>query len=181
MILLNRRKLLVGDFMIKAIVYNSNTGHTEEYAKILSEKINVPYYDIKTIRKELRQNDEIIYLGWICASRICGINKVTKKYKVKCCGAVGAYAFDEKYIQEIKKGNKLEIPLFYLRGGINYKKLKGIKKKVFQMFGNAMEKENRPENRELINLLKNGGNYVSEKNLEQLITYIMEELEREIS
>ena len=29
--------------MLKAIVYKSNTGYTENYAKMLSEKLNIPY------------------------------------------------------------------------------------------------------------------------------------------
>ena len=49
--------------MLKAIVYKSNTGYTENYAKMLSEKLNIPYYNIKDIRKYMNKNDEIIYLG----------------------------------------------------------------------------------------------------------------------
>ena len=33
--------------MIKAIVYKSKTGHTEKYAKMIGEKLNIPYYTLK--------------------------------------------------------------------------------------------------------------------------------------
>ena len=33
--------------MLKSIVYKTNTGHTFEYAKMLSEKLEIPYYSIK--------------------------------------------------------------------------------------------------------------------------------------
>lgn len=160
------------DNVIKAIVYKSSTGHTKKYAEILSTKLKIPYYTIKEANKKLSRDDEIIYLGWICATKLSGLKKVNKKYNVRCYGMIGAYPKDEKYIQELKKSNNLNENAFYLRGGIDYTKLKGIKKKVIKMVSLAIEKENKPENKELIELFKNGGNYVSENNLEDLIIYI---------
>ena len=36
--------------MIKAIVYKSNTGHTEQYAHLLSGKLNIPCYSLREAR-----------------------------------------------------------------------------------------------------------------------------------
>lgn len=72
--------------MLKAIVYESNTGHTKEYAEMLGKKLEIPAFTIKEAKKELNKNDEIIFLGWIFATKIMGLNKV-KKYNVKCVGA----------------------------------------------------------------------------------------------
>ena len=36
----------------------------------------------------------------------------------------------KKYVEQLKKGNNVNIPLFYLRGGIDYTKLKGVQKKI---------------------------------------------------
>ena len=36
----------------------------------------------------------------------------------------------------------------------------------------AMEKENKPENEEMIKIFKNGANFVSEENLELMIQFI---------
>lgn len=33
--------------MVKAIIYNSSTGHTSRYAKMLSKKLDIPCYSIK--------------------------------------------------------------------------------------------------------------------------------------
>ena len=98
--------------MIKAIIYKSKTGHTKKYAEMLGEKLNMPFYEIKEAEKELNRNDEIIYLGWVCATRIVGSNKVLKKYKVNCCGAVGAYPKTDENVQNIKNANNIKIPLF---------------------------------------------------------------------
>ena len=31
---------------MKAIVYQSNTGHTEKYAELLSSDLNIPFYSV---------------------------------------------------------------------------------------------------------------------------------------
>ena len=69
--------------MIKAIVYKSNTGHTMEYAKMLSKKLNIPYFTINEAKNNLKNKEEIVYLGWVCATKISGLGKVRKKYDIK--------------------------------------------------------------------------------------------------
>ncbi len=158
--------------MIKAIVYKSNTGHTMQYAKMLSEKLKIPYFTIDEAKNNLRRKDEIVYLGWVCATKICGLRKVENKYSIKCCGAVGLFPSDENYIKNLKNANNLDKDLFYMQGGLDYTKLKGIKRKILQLVSNAMEKDNKPENQEMIKIFKNGANFVSEKNLEPMIQFL---------
>lgn len=158
--------------MIKAIVYKSNTGHTMQYAEMLSEKLNIPYFTINEAKTNLQKQDEIVYLGWVCATKICGLGKVKNRYKVKCYGAVGLFPKDENYIKNLKESNKLDKDLFYMQGGLDYTKLKGIKRKMLQLVGNAMEKDNKPENQEMIKIFKSGANFVTEKNLEPMIQFL---------
>ena len=61
---------------------------------------------------------------------------------------------------------------FYLRGGLNFDKLTGLKKKLLQFVGNMMEKENKTENEEMIKLFKDGADYVSDKNLKPMLDFI---------
>lgn len=158
--------------MIKAIIYESNTGHTMQYAKMLSEKLNIPFFTIKEAKTKLQKHEEVIYLGWVCATKICGLGKVKNRYSIKCYGAVGLFPMDENYIKNLKESNKLDKDLFYMQGGLDYTKLKGIKRKILQLVGNAMEKDNKPENQEMIKIFKNGANFVSEKNLEPMIKFL---------
>lgn len=58
-----------------------------------------------------------------------------------------------------------------MRGGINYQKLKGFKKKILELVGKAMAKDH-PEDQEMIKLFQNGANYVKKDNLKEIITYI---------
>ena len=156
--------------MLKAIIYKSSTGHTLEYAKLLSSKLNIPYYTIKEAKSNLKSNDEIIYLGWVCANKICGINKIRNKYKIKCYGAVGAFPKHEDNIKNLKSLNNIKEPLFYMRGGIDFSNLKGFKKFVVKMVGNILEKENK-DSQELVDLFKKGKNYVSEENIDEIVQY----------
>ena len=87
--------------MIKSIVYESKCGHTLKYAEMLSKKLNIPFYSSEEVNRKLENGEKIIYLGWVCASKIMGLNKVLKKYKVICCGAVGAYPKIEENIKEL--------------------------------------------------------------------------------
>ena len=59
-----------------------------------------------------------------------------------------------------------------MQGGLDYTKLKGIKRKILQLVINAIEKDNKPENQEMIKIFKNGANFVSEKNLEPMIKFL---------
>lgn len=78
----------------------------------------------------------------------------------------------EELYRKFKKANNVNVELFYLRGGLDFNKLTGIKKKVLQFVKNMMEKENNVENQEMIKLFKDGGNYVSNENLKPMIKYI---------
>ena len=44
---------------MKAIVYTSQTGHTQRYAQMLAERTGVPAYSLKEAGKSLRRGEEI--------------------------------------------------------------------------------------------------------------------------
>ena len=56
--------------MIKSIVYKSSTGHTQQYAEMLGESLKIPVYNLKEAKSSLKKNDEIIFLGWVCATKM---------------------------------------------------------------------------------------------------------------
>lgn len=74
---------------MKAIVYTSKNGHTAEYAEILGRQTGLPVYSLKDAEKQLANGTPIIYLGWLMASRIKGINKAKKKFKVSAVCGIG--------------------------------------------------------------------------------------------
>ena len=158
--------------MIKAIVYKSKTGHTEKYAKMIGEKLNIPCYALKEAKTKLMKNDEIIYLGWVCATKIVGLKKSLKNYKVNCCGAIGAYPKTNENIQDLEKSNNIKIPIFYMQGGIDYNKLNKVYKKLLQAIGKAIQSSADNTDKEIVEMFEKGKSFVCEENIKEIINYI---------
>lgn len=55
---------------MEAVVYTSNTGSTEHYAKLLGHELRVSVYSTEEAGNKLPTGTEIIYLGWIMAGKI---------------------------------------------------------------------------------------------------------------
>ncbi|MBS5863584.1 MAG: hypothetical protein KIC54_02735 [Clostridium sp.] len=158
--------------MIKAIIYNSSTGHTFRYAKMLSEKLDIPCYAIKDANRKFNSNDEIIYLSWVCANMITGIKKIRNKYNVKCYGVVGLYPKREENTNNLIKTNNIDKPVFYLQGGLDYNKLNWLKTKILHMVGKYLEKENNKQSTQLAKILENGADFVTEENLKEILEFL---------
>ena len=149
------------------IVYESKTGHTLKYAEMLSEKLHIPYYPLKEAKDKIKENDKVIFLSWICAGKITNLEKV-EPYNIICYGIVGACPYSGKYLKQLKKDNKINKPLFYLRGGIDYSKLNIFKKLIVKIYGQTMK--NKDEKTKL--MFKKGYSFVSVQNLEELIKFM---------
>lgn len=157
--------------MIKAIIYQSKTGHTKEYAESLSKELKIPCYSVQDAKEKVNKKDEIIYLSWIRATTIVGYKKINRKYKVAAIGAVGAYPKSNEYTKQLKEYNHITQELFYLRGGINYEKLNKFYQKILKLVGKAITLEN-PRDKEMSRLFEKGGNFVNSKQLKPMIEYI---------
>ena len=150
----------------RVIIYKSKTGHTERYAKMLSEELNIPCYSYKDAI--VSKNDEVIFLSYIYASKIMGLSKILKKYNVKVVIAVGALAYSKDYLNTLKDVNNIKLPFFYLRGGIDYSKLNFFFRNFLSIIGKGIAKDDK----ELLNLFKNGGDFVNKDNLKEVLNYL---------
>lgn len=160
-----------------AILYTSNTGSTEQYAKLLSETIGVPAYSLKKAN-DLRPNAEIIYLGWVFGGNISGYKKAKGKYHIKAVCAVGMTSPTEEAAEEIAKNNEADgTKLFVLQGGFDLNKLHGIKKVMMKMMTPNLiaQLEAKPEltdgEKDTLLLLKNGGSRVKPEALSDVIAW----------
>lgn len=159
--------------MVKAIIYQSKTGHTKEYAENLSKELNIPCYCVCEAKEKINKKDEIIYLSWVRATTLVGYKKMNKKYQIQCVGAVGAYPKSLEYTKQLKDYNHMNQELFYLRGGINYAKLSKFDGRLLKIVGKAIAMEN-PRDKAMIQLFAVGGNFVNRKQLKPMIDYIKE-------
>lgn len=163
---------------MEAIVYTSNAGHTKEYAKLLGEIINLPVYEIGEAKGKLDKNADIIYFGWLMAGKVKGYNKALKRYNIKALGAVGM-SNSVTQIDDVKKNNNVseELEIFLLQGGFEIDKLSGIYKTMMNTMRKTVgdkldnKEELTEEEKDMLDMLKNGRNCVSTENLTEIINW----------
>lgn len=164
--------------MINAIVYTTNTGYTAEYAQLLSKETGLPAYSLTQAKGKLSNSSEIVYLGWLMASKVQGYKKAAATYQVKAVCGVGMGGTGTQ-LEEVRKGNVLpdDLPVFTLQGGFDMNKLHGIYKFMMKimkaMLGGKLEKKsNRTEDENaMLDMLNNGASYVSEKSLSDVLRW----------
>jgi len=112
--------------MIQAIVYRSGTGYTKKYANLLAEMTGLPAYDLAG-GEPPEQGAEVIYLGWIMAERVMGLEDARKRFGTPCVCAVGMGPGSAALVIRIRRKNKIlgEDKAFYLQGGFDLQRLKG--------------------------------------------------------
>ena len=163
---------------ISAIIYVSRTGHTREYAKLLAKKLSIPAYSFERERHMVKSGSEIIFMGWIMAGKVKGLTKVSMNYTVRCLIGVGM-GITGSQIEDIKTLNEFpsDCSVFSLQGGFEYDKLRGFGKLMMGILKatkvkSLSAKQNRtPDEENLLRMLRDGGNYVSEKNLKNVVEW----------
>ncbi len=162
--------------MITAIIYTTNAGTTEKYAKMIGEKIGLPVYPLSSA--PIQKGSEILYLGWVMASSVKGYKKARRKYNVKAvCGVCMASTGSQ--LPEVRKQNGVpqDTPVFTLQGGFDINKLHGIYKFMMNIVKKASvkglsEKPDRtPEEDDMLEMMLHGGDRVSEENLKELLDW----------
>ena len=173
------------------IVYSSKYGSTKRYAEMIRDRLGEGCCQIITEKdakiSEVLEYNTVVIGGGIRGGGIYGINVLKKNYaKLKennkkiltfAVGlnveADGAY----KQLREINFTKKLsEIPCFMFRGAYNPKNVKGIDKMlmkfIYKMVSGKGDLEKSKSDRELLDAMENGCDYVDEKYIEPLIVAI---------
>ena len=81
------------DSNMRAIVYTTNAGSTEQYAKLLAQETGLPVYSLAEAKRTLSSGTEIVYLGWIMASTVKGYADAAKTVS-HLCGLCCRYGTD---------------------------------------------------------------------------------------
>lgn len=116
------------------IVYSSNTGYTEQYAKLLGKALDMPSYQLGNV-PECHKGAEVIYLGWLFAGSIVGYKKCAHKYRVRCVAGVGMSPPSAERASGLRAAMKIpdSVAVFYLQGGFDITKLKGPMKLIMKV------------------------------------------------
>lgn len=167
--------------MIKAIVYTSNSGSTQKYARILGEELGLPVYSYKEARMIFTKEDEIIYMGWIMCGRISKYYRAVDRFNIKAVCAVGINKNTSIEIEKIKTINFIDSKFFYLRGAYNKENQHGIIKYIMKIAtpiikidikSNLQSTLNDLEN---LDMLCNGRDYVNKEQISEIIKWVDED------
>ena len=157
---------------MNAIIYTTNTGSTERYAKLLAQKTGRTAYSLAEAKKRVFAGAEVIYLGWIMAGSVEGYAEAAKRYQVRAVCGVGMGQTGTQADSVRKKSSvPADIPLFTLQGNFDVKKLHGVYRLMMEIMvktaGKALaeKKDRTPEEDDMLDMMLHGGERVKEENL----------------
>ena len=163
---------------MNAIIYTTNTGSTEHYAKLLAQKTGLPVYSLAEAKKRVFAGAEVIYLGWIMAGSVKGYAEAAKRYQVRAvCGVGMGQTGTQTDSVRKKSGISVDIPLFTLQGNFDVKKLHGIYRFMMEIMVKtvskslATKKDRTPEENDMLDMMRCGGDRVKAENLSAVLEW----------
>ena len=161
-----------------AIVYTSNTGYTAQYASLLGGETGLRVLSLEDAMKNLPQGSPILYLGWLTAGKVQGYDKAVTQFDVQALCAVGMAKCGSQ-MEDVRKSNNLpdSLPLFTLQGGFDLKRLRGVYKLMMLVMSKTVAKklaakpDRTPDEDDMLDLFRNGGNRVSLSNLQPVLAW----------
>ena len=163
---------------MNAIIYTTNIGSTESYARLLAQKTGLPAYSLAEAKKQVLAGAEVIYLGWIMAGSVKGYAEAAKRYRVRAVCAVGMGQTGTQTDSVRKKSAvPANIPLFTLQGNFDVKKLHGIYRPMMEIMvktagkGLAEKSDRTPEEDDMLDMMRCGGERVKEENLSAVLDW----------
>ena len=163
---------------MNAIIYTTNTGSTERYARLLAQKTGLPAYSLAEAKKRVFAEAEVIYLGWIMAGSVKGYAEAAKRYQVRTvCGVGMGQTGTQTDSVRKKSGIPADIPLFTLQGNFDVKKLHGVYRPMMEIMvktagkGLAEKSDRTPEEDDMLDMMLHGGERVKEENLSTVLDW----------
>ena len=157
---------------VTAIVYTSNTGFTRAYAGMLGEASGLPVYDMH--RDGPVPGAPVLYLGWLRAGGVAGLKKAARRWKVQgyCGVGMGPAGVQDETLAKKLPGT----PCFYLRGGYDGKRLKGVDRMMMSVMERVLAKQ-AAENPtgdagQMLQAVKQGADWVSREQLEPVLEWL---------
>ena len=161
-----------------AIIYTTNTGSTEQYAKLLAQETGLPAYSLTEATRVVPSGTEIIYLGWITAGSVKGFANAAKLYRIRAVCAVGMGQTGTQTESVRKKAAvPAAIPLFTLQGNFNVKKLHGVYRFMMEIMVKAAgkslaaKKDRTPAEDDMLDMMLHGGERVKAENLSAVLNW----------
>lgn len=157
------------------IVYNSKTGHTRQYAEMLAKATKYKAHSLQDALSALPEKEPVLYLGWLMAGHISGIDQAVRRFDVRCAVGVGMSPDGKKNLATMAKANFVpNAPLFYLPGGWAPKKVGWFRRRAVNAVTRStrktlQSKSKRTEQEQAyLDMLLRGGSFVEYQNLKPI-------------
>ena len=154
------------------IVYNSKTGHTRQYAEMLAKATKCKIFSLQEAQGALPEGEPVLFLGWLMAGHISGIDQAVRRWDVRCAVAVGMSPPAKDVLATISRANYVpNSPVFYLQGGWAPKKVGWFQRRAVNAVTRStrktlLSKSSRTEQEQAyLNMLLHGGSFVEYQNL----------------
>lgn len=171
-----------GDSMKTVVLYVSKYGHSKEYAELISKTLDCDIKAFNEFKKsEVEKYDNIIFGSGVYIGKIKKMKKALQLFSKKpvILFACGGSPFVANYIEELKKNNftkeQLEFhQFFYLPGGMDLSKVKGIMKFFMNMGRKMLEKkkDKTKDEEEFLKGFDNPTHLVEEKHIKELVEFV---------
>lgn len=168
--------------MKNIVLYKSKHGNTFQYATWIAEELDCEIRDFSKFKKsEINKYQNIIFGTAVYMSKMNKLDKALRWFKEKPIIIFGCAGNNnvEKDIEDIKRNNFTEEQLafhkfFYLPGGVDFSKVKGIFKVMLGVFKKVMEKKQNKTSDEaaILDGFNNPTNYVDRKEIEAIVAYV---------
>lgn len=161
------------------IVYQSNTGFTQQYAQMLAKAEKIKVYPLE--EADFPKETEVFYMGPLMAGRITGADKAVKQFTVVGACGVGMSPPGKEVLATLSKANYIpNAPIFYLQGGWAPKKVSWFKRKSVDMVTRKIrealqaKKQRTREEQAYLDMLLHGGDFVAYENLDTIRKWMKE-------
>lgn len=157
------------------IVYTSKTGHTRQYAEMLAKATKCKIFSLQDAQRSLPEGEPVLFLGWLMAGHISGIDQAVRRWDVRCAVAVGMTPPGKDVLNTISRANYVpNAPVFYLQGGWSPKKVGWFQRRAVNAVTRStrkalLAKSSRTEQEQAyLNMLLRGGSFVEYQNLKPI-------------
>lgn len=157
------------------IVYNSKTGHTRQYAEMLAKAAKLKALPMDEAMAALPEQEPVLFLGWLMAGHISGIDQAVRRWDVKCAAGVGMSPAGKDVLATLAKANYVPgAPIFYLQGGWSPKQVGWFQRRAVNAVTRATRKalqaksKRTEQEQAYLNMLLRGGSFVEYQNLKPL-------------
>ena len=163
--------------MIKAVVYQSHTGFSRQFAYHFAIKAGLPIYSLDEAKK-LKDGINVIYFSWVKNGKIVDLAKANR-FNITYVCAVGAQYYSEELVSNLKKENNID-KIYYLQGGIRYYKLNIFERQFMKSLKKSLIKESKKRKlsdleKELLIKLEKGYEEIDLDSLNALIDWCINE------